>query len=683
MASSSQVEKESSDEEPETGFIPPVDSDERASPASTVSIHSASSEDRASKRKPPLVAIDSDSTAEVKRVRDNAISWFLRPYYPSTPPSRRDAGSSTAPKPTKRPRTTADQSEPISESEVKAYVHTVIWFPKITLHERGHRWVVEELHRLCKQLRSYAVHNRVRHDTSTTYFGLCCHYFGSDRRTLQFIQEQYSILGGGQVFNYDKDPVSFWNQENVDSTERINPHIHVVWWRNSRNTSTGLPGLISKFKQEYEHDTFCRASVDQCDNQNHRITGPIASTEKVKCLHSLREYLHQGRGRYLDAERIGGDVEEALYLGKRVVHPPGDKPDILTCAIFGEQEESSLDANSAGDPGVEREEGLGGESIRSIKPAGPGEFLTQQILRFGRPSINQFEETAAGEPRLRDLMFKQNYDTLIRKAYACARAVVKYEEFSKLAKTAFQNASVYIKQDQCLSPWQSYLWLQKILDHNHIDFFDFVSQVENVMDRYHTKLNTLLFFGPPNAGKTLIAESICKAGIFYANIQKFSKGANFVLQDAVGCRSMMINEPRFTDEWVETLKNVFEGCETTVDVKFKTGYSLDRTPVIVTTNNELATYVQHQRHIADAAFKARYIRFEFSTYPELKNCKGHLHPGLWYIALCKLYQIVLETTEIEEEQPDKAAVLREYLTDAPPDFHKDIIHVLEEQGGDV
>lgn len=260
----------------------------------------------------------------------------------------------------------------------------------------------------------------------------------------------------------------------------------------------------------------------------------------------------------------------------------------------------------------------------------PGEYLTDAIIRYGVPSINEFEQRAAAEPRFRSLVFKQAYEALVRKALTLAQNEIKCMNFIDLAKKAFDNQAVHIEFDQCLSAKESAIWIRDILEFNGIELESFCTDVFRTMDKERTKINTLVFKGPPNAGKTLIAESIAKACIFYCNIQKFSKGQSFTFMDAVGTRCCMINEPRFTDEWVETLKNVFEGCPTHVEVKFKSGQMLSRTPVIVTTNHLLSMYVQSAKDVAQKAFDARSKTYEFNTYDQLKHCKGHLNPGAWF-----------------------------------------------------
>ena len=58
------------------------------------------------------------------------------------------------------------------------------------------------------------------------------------------------------------------------------------------------------------------------------------------------------------------------------------------------------------------------------------------------------------------------------------------------------------KSTQCLDEW--FKW-------QNIDTKEFLTSIENIMEKKINKVNTLLLLGPSNGGKTLIARSICDA----------------------------------------------------------------------------------------------------------------------------------------------------------------------------
>jgi len=311
-------------------------------------------------------------------------------------------------------------------------------------------------------------------------------------------------------------------------------------------------------------------------------------------------------------ERIGDDCRAEFSESQCQLHATRDESVLSQCEFSDSEEFKILDKTAERRDRVGKQPGLGLEQVRAKQPTGPGEYIVEQILRSGCSSISQFVQTAAKEPRLREMMWKRNFDDLCRKAIDIAKSVVRTETFLDLAKQRYQNPDVYMDRGQCASPQESFKWMARILEYNNIDFYDFVSDVIKTMDKVEAKINTLWLKGDPNGGKTQVAEN------------------------CINCRSIVINEPHFTDEWVETLKNMMEGCETAIDVKYKTSQTLDRTPIIITSNVDLAMYIQHAKATAEQAFKARTKRYDFSTYPALKGFKLHLHPGLWYLAIRKL-----------------------------------------------
>ena len=265
--------------------------------------------------------------------------------------------------------------------------------------------------------------------------------------------------------------------------------------------------------------------------------------------------------------------------------------------------------------------------------SGPGEWLLQAVLELRCGSINQFEERAATIPKFRQIVWKQTYDSYIRKALDMAKSSIRGESFYKIVKEAHAREKIYMEYNGCATSLESFEMLQQILTHNNIDHLQFYEDVFGIMDKTMSKKNTCLFLGPPNAGKTLVAMSIALACVYFCNIQSFRKGQAFPFMEAMGTRCILMNEPRITDEHVETLKNIAEGCPTHIDVKYRTGQVLMRTPMIVATNHPLAMYVQTGRDVAQAAFNSRSVVYKFQTFDKLRHFKGHLNPGLWmYVA---------------------------------------------------
>lgn len=208
--------------------------------------------------------------------------------------------------------------------------------------------------------------------------------------------------------------------------------------------------------------------------------------------------------------------------------------------------------------------------------------------------------------------------------------------FFKLVECHYRNPHSRNQLYKTMSPEESFVWLNKILEFNSIDALEFFKDVFDIMDKQLPKINTLFLKGPANAGKTMICESIARACIYFCNIQQFAKGKNFIFMDAVGKRCCMINEPRITDEHAEVLKNVLEGAPTHVDVKFQTGQMLQRTPVVCASNHDLSMYLMNTKFENEKAYRTRMRYYTLKTFSDLKECNYAFHPGMWWFAAREL-----------------------------------------------
>lgn len=320
--------------------------------------------------------------------------------------------------------------------------------------------------------------------------------------------------------------------------------------------------------------------------------------------------------------------------------------------LTGDSDDSDREIVERGTNGRAEEDGR-----RFTAKRGTGEALTEAILESGVPSLNEFERISGAVPWFRSIYFKKNYKELVMKALSLAQSSVLQLSFWSLIKNRISKKDVSVQLYECLDPLESFKWMERILIHNDINSVGFYKSVFDCIDKRKPKINTLLFIGPPNAGKTMIAESIARCCVFYCNIQHFSKYKSFVFGDALNKRCIMINEPRITDEHVQTIKNIFEGCSTTIDKKFKDEMQLPRTPVIVTSNQELGTYLMNEKDVNSEALNVRCERWFFATMPSLKDCKGAFHPGMWWYAAKMLVENNVNFT-------DAPVDLESFYTDA-------------------
>lgn len=196
-----------------------------------------------------------------------------------------------------------------------------------------------------------------------------------------------------------------------------------------------------------------------------------------------------------------------------------------------------------------------------------------------------------------------------------------------------QETSNYtFPRENFLSVEDSLHFFETICTHNSINREKLVREVFTVCNKLLPKRNALSFIGPPNAGKTLLADSIVKSFVYFGSLQNMNGLSTFEFAPAMHQRVLLVNEPRITDKTVELFKNILEGHNVSIDEKFKAPQVLERTPVIIAGNNNLVLFTT-QREINLAAVRARCYWYEMKPCDELKNCHAGLNPRMWITLL--------------------------------------------------
>ena len=117
--------------------------------------------------------------------------------------------------------------------------------------------------------------------------------------------------------------------------------------------------------------------------------------------------------------------------------------------------------------------------------------------------------------------------------------------------------------------------------------YAFLSDLYNILERKKSKLNSILVYSPPSAGKNFFFDAIRDYFINVGYISKLNKFNSFPVQDAEGRRLIFFNEPNYSEDYIHTLKLLFGGDSTNVSVKYKKEAPIYRTPIIILTNNIL------------------------------------------------------------------------------------------------
>lgn len=160
----------------------------------------------------------------------------------------------------------------------------------------------------------------------------------------------------------------------------------------------------------------------------------------------------------------------------------------------------------------------------------------------------------------------------------------------------------------------------------------FMAVLYDIVERKVPKMNTLLIKSPPSSGKNYFFDCIKDYFLNVGHLCRANRHNNFAFQDAEGRRMILWNEPNYSPEFVECLKELLGGDSTNVSVKHKAEAPVYRTPIIMLTNNNLSI-------INDPAFKDRVKVYHWKSAPYLADYDKKPHPLATY-ELFKMYNLV-------------------------------------------
>lgn len=169
-------------------------------------------------------------------------------------------------------------------------------------------------------------------------------------------------------------------------------------------------------------------------------------------------------------------------------------------------------------------------------------------------------------------------------------------------------------------------------NHDEELVYNFLKDVYDVCNRNIPKLNTLLIFSPPSAGKNFFVDFVVDYFLNKGQLGTANKQNNFAFQDAYGKRIIFWDEPNYEAAAVEQLKKMCAGDSYTVFVKNKPDMAVYKTPVFILTNNQISI-------MNSPAFKDRITQYRWTAAPFLKDCDKKPYPLAFYHLLCK-YKII-------------------------------------------
>jgi hypothetical protein len=189
----------------------------------------------------------------------------------------------------------------------------------------------------------------------------------------------------------------------------------------------------------------------------------------------------------------------------------------------------------------------------------------------------------------------------------------------------FNNPDYYFDVDRSLAELIKLLEFQFQNDQEQI--LAFVTRVYDIIEKRIPKLNTIVITSAPSAGKNFFFDCIIHYFLNFGKLGRANKMNNFAFQDAEARRIIMWNEPDYSQEFVECLKELLGGDTTNVSVKYKAESTIFRTPIIILTNRPLSI-------INAPAFKDRICTYKWQPFSHLLTLKNKPNP----LATYKLFQ---------------------------------------------
>ena len=146
----------------------------------------------------------------------------------------------------------------------------------------------------------------------------------------------------------------------------------------------------------------------------------------------------------------------------------------------------------------------------------------------------------------------------------------------------------------------------------------FLRDIRDILDRRRAKCNTLFILGEANAGKNFFFDCVTHFTVNFGIIANWNRHNQFPLQDCVNRRLLIWNEPNFEDGVEETLKMLFGGDQCPARVKYEGDAVIQRTPIIILSNNDCFPRSQ--------AFRTRMIRYRWRACRYLRDLTKKPHP---------------------------------------------------------
>lgn len=202
-------------------------------------------------------------------------------------------------------------------------------------------------------------------------------------------------------------------------------------------------------------------------------------------------------------------------------------------------------------------------------------------------------------------------------------------------QTADDFTGVYMSRDDdfpiYFSIEESVYVLEKLLKHQYSDPRPFLLRLHRICEKLIPKRNAIFIHGEPNAGKNFFFDMVASFYFNVGNVNNPNRTSNFPYNDCPNRRILLWNEPVWPLSELENIKKLTGGDQLTVNVKFKSDGTVNRTPVIFLSNTAVLAN--------EGAFASRVFFERWKSAPFLVNYDRKPHP-LAYPALLRQYDII-------------------------------------------
>lgn len=247
-------------------------------------------------------------------------------------------------------------------------------------------------------------------------------------------------------------------------------------------------------------------------------------------------------------------------------------------------------------------------------PICPPEAIVKHRVWRNDPDL-RFKNVSDREIKAAICSFKDNLTTYSMQEF---QDMYNKEDCQPIFSAGFGNfENYYYNVENSLKIMDELIQFQ--CGHDEDAILDFVTTLFNIIERKVPKLNCIVIHSPPSAGKNFFFDAIKDFYINCGHLCNANKYNNFPFQDAEGRRIVQWNEPNYSPEFLEPIKEILGGDSTSVNVKYQHDTPVYRTPVIVLTNNRVS-FMNH------SAFKDRIRVFNWMAAPFLANYDKRPNP---------------------------------------------------------